>query len=98
MKLILKYMQKHRGIFLLSTLFLTMEVMADLLLPAFMSAIVDRGIRNADVKHILFFGMRMLGIALTGAVCAILRNRFASRVSQSIGKELRRDMYHKVQV
>ena len=59
MKLILKYMQKHRGIFLLSTLFLTMEVMADLLLPAFMSAIVDRGIRNADVKQILFFGIRI---------------------------------------
>lgn len=97
MKLILKYIQKHLGIFLLSTLFLTMEAMADLLLPAFMSAIVDRGIRNADVKQILFFGMCMLGIALTGAVCAVLRNRFASRVSQSIGKELRRDMYHKVQ-
>lgn len=98
MKLILYYIKKHLGIFLLSTLFLTMEAMADLFQPAFMSMIVDRGIRNADVRQILFYGVCMLGIAMTGAVCAVMRNRFASRVSQTIGKELRRDMYHNVQL
>lgn len=98
MKLILHYIRKHLGIFLISTLFLTMEAMADLFQPAFMSMIVDRGIRNADVKQILFYGVCMLGIAMTGAVCAVMRNRFASRVSQTIGKELRRDMYHNVQL
>lgn len=97
MKLILKYIRKHLGIFLLSTFFLTMEAMADLLQPAFMSAIVDQGIKNADVKRILFFGMCMLGIAAGGAGCAVMRNRFASRVSQTIGRQLRRDLYHNVQ-
>ncbi len=98
MKLILHYIKKHLGIFLMSTLFLTMEAMADLFQPAFMSMIVDRGIKNADIKQILFYGLCMLGIAMTGAVCAVMRNRFASRVSQTIGKELRRDMYHNVQL
>lgn len=98
MKLILHYIRKHLGIFLLSTLFLTMEAMADLFQPAFMSMIVDKGIQNADVRQILFYGACMLGIAMTGAVCAVMRNRFASRVSQTIGKELRRDMYHNVQL
>lgn len=98
MKLILHYIRKHLGIFLISTLFLTMEAMADLFQPAFMSMIVDRGIKNADIKQILFYGLCMLGIAMTGAVCAVMRNRFASRVSQTIGKELRRDMYHNVQL
>lgn len=97
MKLILKYIRKHLGIFLLSTFFLVVEAMADLFQPAFMSLIVDKGIKNADVSQILLFGMCMLGIALTGAACAVMRNRFASRVSQSIGRELRRDMYHNVQ-
>ncbi len=98
MKLILHYIRKHLGIFLLSTLFLTMEAMADLFQPAFMSRIVDRGIQNANVGQILFYGACMLGIALTGAACAVMRNRFASRVSQTVGKELRRDMYHNVQI
>lgn len=98
MKLILQYIGRHLGIFLISTLFLTMEAMADLFQPAFMSMIVDRGIRDANVKQILFYGTCMLGIALTGAVCAVMRNHLASRVSQTVGKELRRDMYHNVQL
>ncbi len=98
MKLILCYIRRHLGIFLLSTLFLTMEAMADLFQPAFMSMIVDRGIQNANIRQILFYGLCMLGIAMTGAACAVMRNRFASRVSQTIGKELRRDIYHNVQL
>ena len=98
MKLIAEYIRRHLGIFLLSTLFLTMEAAADLLQPAFMSKIVDQGIKNADGAEILFFGACMLGIAATGAFCAVMRNHFASRVSQTIGRELRRDMYHNVQI
>lgn len=97
MKLILSYIRKHLGTFLLSTLFLTLEAAADLLQPAFMSVIVDQGIKNADINQILRLGTAMLGIALAGAVCAVMRNRFASFVSQTIGRELRHDMYHHVQ-
>ncbi len=97
MKLILNYLRRHIGIFLISTLFLTMEALADLLQPTFMSYIVDEGVENADIHRILFYGAIMLGIAAVGAVSAIMRNRFASRTSQTIGKEMRRDMYHNVQ-
>lgn len=97
MELILKYLKRHLGIFLFSLFFLTMEAMADLLQPTFMSMIVDKGIKNTNIKQILFLGLIMLGIAMAGAVCAVIRNHFASRVSQTIGKELRRDMYHNVQ-
>lgn len=97
MKLIPKYIRRHLGIFLLSMFFLTMEAVADLLQPAFMSEIVDTGMQNASISQILFYGKAMLGIAVAGAVCAVARNHFASRVSQTIGRELRRDMYHNVQ-
>ena len=49
MKRILIYIRRHQGIFLLSTFFLAMEALADLLQPAFMSMIVDQGIENEDV-------------------------------------------------
>ena len=97
MKLILTYIRKHLGIFLLSTFFLASEALCDLLQPTFMSYIVDDGVRNADIGRILFYGLIMTGIALCGAFCAVMRNRFASRTSQTVGKELRRDMYRSVQ-
>lgn len=96
MKLIFQYLHKHLDIFLLSTLFLTMEAMADLLQPTFMSYIVDEGVELANVRKICSYGVIMLLIALIGAVSAIVRNYFSSRTSQTIGRELRQDMYHKV--
>ena len=97
MKLIRSYIQRHIGIFLISTLFLTLEAVADLLQPTYMSYIVDEGVAQASIERILHYGLIMLLIALGGAVAAVMRNIFASRTSQTIGKELRRDMYHRVQ-
>lgn len=96
MKLVLHYLKKHLGIFLLSTFFLTVEAMADLLQPTFMSFIVDKGIRSADVPMILRYGLIMLGIALFGALGAVMRNIFASRTSTAVSRELRSDMYENV--
>ena len=48
-------------------------------------------------KCILYYGYVMLAIALGGAAAAVMRNIFASKTSQTIGMELRSDMYRKVQ-
>ncbi len=97
MKLILSYLKRHIVIFLISTAFLTLEAVADLMQPTYMSYIVDEGVANADVSRILGYGGIMLGIALFGAFCAVMRNHFASRTSQTIGKEIRHDIYKNVQ-
>ena len=97
MKLVLQYIRKHLGIFLLSMFFLSIEAMADLLQPTFMAHIVDDGVKSADFQQILRYGAIMLGIAAAGAVGAVMRNLFASRTSQTIARELRSDMYRKVQ-
>lgn len=97
MKLVLEYLRRHMKIFLISTIFLTMEAFADLLQPTFMSLIVDEGIQNVEIRTILKYGLIMLAIALVGACSAVMRNHFASRTSQTVGKELRHDMYAKIQ-
>ncbi len=97
MKLILSYLKRHILIFCISTAFLTLEAVADLMQPTYMSYIVDDGVANVDVGQILIYGGIMLGIALFGAFCAVMRNHFASRTSQTIGKEIRHDIYHNVQ-
>ena len=85
-------LMKNSGMF-----FLSVEAMADLLQPTFMAHIVDDGVKSANLEQILNYGAIMLGIAVAGAVGAIMRNLFASRTSQTIARELRSDMYRKVQ-
>lgn len=97
MKLILKYIRRHLGLFFTALFFLTVEAMADLLQPAFMAHIVDDGVKNADVNQILFYGGIMFLIALAGAFGAVMRNLFASHTSQTIGREMRSDLFCKVQ-
>lgn len=97
MKLMLSYIKKHTGMFMTAVLFLTVETFADLLQPTFMSYIVDRGVKGQEMNLILRYGLIMLGITAAGAVGAVVRNIYAGRTSQLIGKEIRLDIYKKVQ-
>ncbi len=96
MKLIFRYIGRHKRIFFLSAFFLTGEAAADLLQPTFMAKIVDNGVADADTGMIISYGLTMLAIALAGALCAVMRNIFAGMTSQAVGHELRCDMYDSV--
>ncbi len=97
MRQILHYIRRHLGLFLAALSFLTLEAMADLLQPAFMAQIVDNGVKQADLGKILQYGGIMLLIAALGALGAVMRNILANRTSQTIAREIRSDMYRKVQ-
>ncbi len=97
MKLMIHYIKKHMGMFLIAVLFLSIETFADLLQPTFMSYIVDRGVKGQEPGLILRYGLIMLGITALGALGAVVRNTYASRTSQLIGKEIRLAIYEKVQ-
>ena len=60
MRLMLCYIRKHLGMFLVAVVFLAIETFADLLQPTFMSYIVDRGVKGADVGLIWRYGLIML--------------------------------------
>lgn len=93
----LQFIKKHKGMFLIAVLFLTIETFADLLQPTFMSYIVDKGVKNEEIGTILRYGAVMLAITAMGAIGAVVRNIYASRTSQLIGKEIRLAIYEKVQ-
>lgn len=97
MKLMLHYIKRHMGMFLTAVVFLSIETFADLLQPTFMSYIVDKGVKGQELGLILRYGLIMLGITALGALGAVVRNIYASRTSQLIGKEIRLAIYEKVQ-
>ena len=78
MKLMLRYIRRHFGMFFTAISFLCVEAMADLLQPTFMAHIVDEGVKGADISIILRYGLIMIGIAAVGAVGAVMRNIYAS--------------------
>ena len=96
MKLILHYIGRHKRMFFTALFFLSLETLADLLQPTFMSYIVDNGVQQRNVGQILRYGAMMLGIAAMGALGAVMRNIFATKTSQRISMEMRADIYRRV--
>ncbi len=97
MKLMFRFIKAHIPMFLAALFFLAVETFADLLQPTFMSYIVDQGVKAREVTRILTYGGIMLAIAALGAFGAVMRNIYASKTSQLIGKEIRLAIYEKVQ-
>ena len=97
MKFIIQCIRKHLGMFMTAISFLTLEAAADLLQPSLMSNIVDEGIKNQNTRLIWLYGGIMLIVALFGALGAVMRCIYASRTSQLIGREMRSELYRKVQ-
>lgn len=81
---------------MISFVFLALETISDLLQPTIMARIVDEGVANRDMAHVLKMGGLMLLITAGGAVAATFRNLMASHVSQNFGAELRSDLFRKI--
>ncbi len=97
MKLIISYIRRHLMGFCLAILFLVIESFCDLMQPMMMSKIVDDAVASGNATLVLKLGMMMLGIALIGAAGAVGRNYFAGHISQTIGKEMRSELYRRIQ-
>ncbi|MFT8316684.1 MAG: ABC transporter ATP-binding protein [Sporolactobacillus sp.] len=91
------YWQRYRVMFLITVFFIAGEAFADLMQPALMARIIDRGVADSSLSSIEHDGLFMLLIALFGALCASTRNILSVRVSQDFARDLREDLYQKIQ-
>jgi len=91
-----KYFSKYKTPFLIAIICVTLETFCDLLGPTLMSYIINSGIEKSALKEVYYWGSIMLLVTLVGACFAITRNNLASHVSQSMGGDLRSDLFEKI--
>ena len=92
-----KYMKRYKKQFFLALIFLILETMGDLIQPAIMSKIIDKGVKEGDMNYVWRFGVLMIVVTGISAIFAMTRNILSSKVSQSFGADLREDLYIKIQ-
>ncbi len=78
-------------------LLLFVQVIADLLLPTLMAAIIDIGLVNNNINYILKIGGLMLLIAAGGTICAIKAIYLSSKISVGFGRLLREKIFTKIE-
>jgi ATP-binding cassette subfamily B protein len=97
MKHFKKYIRKYWKWALLSITFVSLEAICDLMQPMLMSNLVDNGVMKGNLQLVIRVGLTMLGVVGVGAVFAMIRNVISSVASQNFGRELRDDLYVKIQ-
>ena len=90
-------MRSYWKLGLLSIVCVSLEAFCDLLQPKLMSWLVDSGVLKGDIETVVHIGLTMLGVVVMGSLFAMTRNISASHASQNFGRELRDDLYIKIQ-
>lgn len=73
------------------------EVVLELLIPLYMSKIVDVGIPNGDMQYVLITGGKMLLIAGCSLFCGAMAARLSAVASMGMGARVREAMYKNIQ-
>lgn len=91
-----KYFKKYKFPFLAAVFCVALEAICDLLGPTLMSNIINSGIDQGQLSKVYYWGTLMLIVTALGACFAVTRNILASKVSQSMGADLRYDLFEKI--
>jgi ATP-binding cassette subfamily B protein len=82
---------------LLAPTFIVGEVILEVLIPYLMAKLLDYGIYAGEMSMIYKIGLQLVLCALLSLCCGICAAIFASKASAGFGKNLRKDLYYKVQ-
>ena len=96
-KKLAKYVKEYKKASILTPIFVVLEVVMEVIIPLLMAKIIDVGIQNGDVKYIVEVGGLLIVSAILSLTFGMLSGRFAAKASAGYAKNLRKEMFHKVQ-
>lgn len=82
---------------ILTALFVSLEVVLEILIPLVMAELINLGIEQGEMNVILKFGFILIGMAVMSFIFGALSGNFCATASSGFAKNLRRDMFHKIQ-
>ena len=92
-----RYLKEYKKPAILTPIFVILEVVMEVLIPYLMAKIIDVGINNGDVQYIIKIGTFLILSAMLSLAFGMLSGRFAAKASAGFSKNLRREMFHKIQ-
>lgn len=81
----------------LSPLFVTLEVIMEVIIPLLMAEMIDKGINQSDMHVVLKVGVMLVAAALMSLAFGTLSGIFAARASSGFAKNLRKKMFYRIQ-
>ena len=97
LKTLASQVKEYKKASIITPIFVTFEVIMELLIPLLMSTLIDNGISTGNMKHVFIIGGVMVVIAGLSLLFGVLSGKSAALASTGFAKNLRKSMYENIQ-
>ena len=97
LKTLSKSIREYKLPTLLTPLFVALEVVMEVLIPLLMAKLIDDGVYLGEMNAALKIGLELVIAAILSLAFGCLSGVYASKASSGFAKNLRKDLYYKVQ-
>ncbi len=96
-KLLFKSIREYKKQSILAPLFVTLEVLLEVLIPYQMAKIIDVGIQQKNLTYIVQVGGILVIMAMLSLLFGTLAGKFSAEAGAGYAKNLRHDIFYKIQ-
>lgn len=97
MKLILHYLKRYKLMVFINVISVFGFALVELGIPTIIASMIDIGVMNNDENYIWQMGIAILTISVIGVAMTILLGYCCARISTSITRDIRNDIFDKAQ-
>lgn len=96
-KKLVRSIREYKKSSILTPIFVTVEVIMDILIPLIMAELIDSGISAGNQSVLMKLGMALVVCVVIALVFGILSGGYCAIASAGFAQNLRKDMYDKIQ-
>lgn len=96
-KTLLKSLREYKRESILSPIFVTLEVIMEVIIPLLMARLIDQGLNKGDMHTTIVYGIIMLVAAAICLFFGVNAGRYCATASSGLAKNLRHDIFKNVQ-
>lgn len=96
-KKLTKSIREYKKDAILTPIFVAVEVILEVIIPLLMANLIDDGVYNGDMNMVYKIGIELIFCAILSLVFGMFSGISAAKASAGFAKNLREDLYNKVQ-
>ena len=96
-KKLMKSIGEYRKDTILTPLFVSLEVVLEVIIPLLMAKLIDEGVYDGNMNIVYKIGFELILCAILSLLFGMFSGIFASKASSGFAKNLRKNLYYKVQ-
>lgn len=96
-KKLAKSIREYKKETILTPISVAIEVVLEVVVPYFMALLIDEGIYNNSMDNTIKIGIELIIFTILSLIFGALSGMFAAKASSGFAKNLRKDLYYKVQ-